>query len=94
MGKTVPTYRDVLTETRSDWRRFRKYLRHHQKPAYDALWEHAESNADAAGEANPKRPMDGILLSICLGQQRELARLQERVDELETRDDRDGDGQP
>lgn len=61
----------------------RKALRRQQQqPAFDRLWEYAENHADAAGVANPRDPMRGILMSICLGQQREIERLEERIAEL------------
>lgn len=82
MGRTNPTYRDRVQARRSDWRRMRKFLRRQQQPAYDRLWEHAETHADVAGEANPRDPMQGILMSICLGQQLEIERLEERLAEL------------
>lgn len=82
MGKTNPTYRDRVQAQHSDWRRMRKALRRHQQPAFDRLWEHAENHADAAGIGNPRDPMDGIFLSICLGQQREIQRLEDELEEL------------
>ena len=83
MGKTKPTYRNRVQEHRSDWRRMRKYLRKHQKPAYDRLWEHADNLSDATGQANPRDTMNGVLLSICLGQQLDIERLEERLEDLD-----------
>jgi len=82
MGKTKPTYRNRVQEHRSDWRQMRRWLRKHQKFAYDRLWEHADNHSDAVGEANPRDTMNGVLLSICLGQQLEIAQLEERLEEL------------
>lgn len=83
MDKTRPTYRDTIREIRSDWRPYRKWLRRRQRPAYDDMWTLAEDLSDAAGEANPRDPMKGILLSICHGQQMKINELQRRLDDLE-----------
>jgi len=62
----------------------RRWLRAEDKSDYDDMWLHAEDLADAAGEANPRDPMRGVLMSICLGQQMEINRLEARLDELDT----------
>ncbi|MHB9288156.1 hypothetical protein ACKVMT_14100 [Halobacteriales archaeon Cl-PHB] len=83
MGKTKRTYRDMVQDCRDTWSRMERYLRRQHTPAYEQLWTHAIDHSDAAGEANPRDPFLGVLMSICLGQQLEIAELQERLDELE-----------
>lgn len=85
MGRTNPTYRDIVQQERGDWRRMRQYLRKHKQPSFDRLWEHAEGFSDAAGEANRRNPTEAILMSICLGQQIEITALEDRVAELDDR---------
>lgn len=82
MGKTNPTYRDQLRSTERDWDQFERALRRRDQPAYEELWEHAHSYADAAGMKFPARTMDGVLLSVALGQQREINDLREELEEL------------
>lgn len=83
MGSTRPTDRNQLQEIRSDWRMMGKWRRKQSQPAYHRLWEHAEAHADTAGETNPCDPMRGGVTSMCLGQQLEIAALEERLAELE-----------
>jgi len=60
----------------------RRWLRAEDKSDYDDMWLDADNLADAAGEANPRDPMQGVLMSICLGQQMEINRLEGRLDQL------------
>lgn len=69
----------------------RRWLRRHEQPSFDRIWEHAEAYQDAAGETNRRDPMEAVLLSICLGQQIEIAALENRVEEVEDQKSRPSD---
>lgn len=84
MGRTTPTYRDRLRATRDEWTDFERALRRRDRDAYEALWEHAHGYADAGGFQNPPEPMEAILLSVLLAQERERQELADRLDALET----------
>ena len=84
MGRTTPTYRDRLRATREEWADFERALRRRDRDAYETLWEHAHGYADAGGFQNPPEPMDAILLSMLLAQERERQELAARLDALET----------
>jgi hypothetical protein len=84
MGRTTPTYRDRLRATREEWADFERALRRRDRDAYETLWEHAHGYADAGGFQNPPEPMDAILLSMLLAQERERQELEARLDALET----------
>jgi hypothetical protein len=81
MGKTRRTYRDALQREKDDWEQIIGWLRQRNQPIYEEIWGHAERHADAAGMANPTNTMMRILVSICQGQQREIAELRGRLDE-------------
>lgn len=83
MGRTNPTYRDALRRLEERWQPYRRALRRQHQEHFDALLAHARDHADAGHMQNPIDPELGILVSICLAQQRELAELQERVEALE-----------
>lgn len=82
MGRTNPTYRDRLRATQESWGDFRRGLRRQDHEAYDALWEHASNYADAAGYHNPGRPLDAVLMSIALAQERRIEELEETVEDM------------
>jgi len=81
MGKTNPTFRDQIRGFENEYESMRRGLRLEDQEHYDRLLEHANQFADAAGYANPVSPEIAILLSICLGQQREITELREKLEE-------------
>ena len=83
MGRTNPTFRDLLGQYREDWQPFRRGLRAEHKSAFDALFADAEAHADAAGHLNAREPMHPILVAMLLAQKRQLRALEDRVAELE-----------
>jgi len=85
VGRTNPTFRDLLRRYREDWGTFRRGLRAEHQPAFDALFDDAESHADAAGLQNAREPMHSILVAMLLVQKRQVRALNERVESLEER---------
>lgn len=83
MGRTNPTFRDLLERYRTDWQPFRRGLRAEHKPAFDELFADAEAYADAAGYLNAREPMHPILVAMLLAQKRQLRALDDRVEALE-----------
>ncbi|WP_327051997.1 hypothetical protein [Halomicrococcus gelatinilyticus] len=83
MGRTDPTYRDVLSAMESRWSDYRRALRRGDRAAFDRLFEHARAHADAAGVQNHQRVEVTVLVSVALEQQKRLDDLEERVDHLE-----------
>jgi hypothetical protein len=83
MGRTNPTFRDLLRRTREDWQPFRRGLRAEHQPVFDALFDDAERHAEAAGYLNAREPMHPILVAMLLAQKREIRELEERIAELE-----------
>jgi len=76
MGRTNPTFRDVLRSVEDRWQPFRRALRHEDQQRFDRLLKHAQTHADAAGNLNHQSPIVPILVAIALAQER-------RIDELE-----------
>lgn len=92
MGRTNPTYRDRLRSLEARWSDYRHTLRRRDRDPFDRLWEHARGHADASGFQNPPDPMDAVLLSVCLEQERTIETLAERIGTLEAR--LDGSAEP
>lgn len=80
MGRTNPTFRRNLRQIEQDWQPYRRGLRRHDQDMFDILFDHAESHADAAGQMNPHRPMDAVLLSILIEQQNAIEQLRDRLE--------------
>lgn len=79
MGRTSPTTRDQLDRLEREWGPFRRSLRRRHQPAFDQLFEHARTHAEAATEQNPADPWRGFVFAVLLAQQREIAALREET---------------
>jgi hypothetical protein len=90
VGRTNPTYRDRLTGLEREWGDYRRALRTTEQPHFDQLFEHGREYAHAAGYLNHPTPEIPLLVSILLAHERELARVQERLAELDDTDSNDG----
>lgn len=84
MGRTNPTFRDLLRALEHRWDDYRRALRRRDQAHYDALFEHAANHADAAGYLNPSEPMYPILLSMLLEHEKQLAEQQTTIQRLQT----------
>jgi hypothetical protein len=83
----------VLEAVQSRWSDYRRALRRHDQPHFDRLFEYADAHADAAGYLNADDPMQPILFSMLLEQQKRLAEQRERLELIEQRlDDEDETG--
>lgn len=80
MGRTNPTFRDVLRTVEDRWDPFRRTLRHEDQQRFDRLLEHAHTHADAAGNLNHQSPMVPILVAIAIGQERRIDELEQRLE--------------
>lgn len=88
MGRTNPTFRDLLRAVEDQWQPYRRALRYEDQERFDQLLTHARTYSDAAGNLNHQSPIIPVLVSIALAQERridELERqLRDRVDESQT----------
>lgn len=90
MGRTNPTFRDVLRAVRDQWSGYRRALRRGDQARFDTLFEYARAHADASSYLNREPAIESVLFSIALEQEARLDELEERLAELET--DRSTDG--
>ena len=89
MGRTNPTFRDVLRALEDRWQPFRRALRYEDQERFDQLLAHARNRADAAGNLNHQSPVIPVLVAVALAQERRLDELEARVEETApTADDR------
>ena len=83
MGRTNPTYRDVIRALEDRWQQYRRALRRDDKHHFDRLFEHGRAHADAAGYLNHQEPELTLLVSVVLEQEKELQQLHDRIEALE-----------
>jgi predicted phage gp36 major capsid-like protein len=81
MGRTNPTFRDVVRTLEDRWQPFRRALRYEDQERFDRLLTHARNHADAAGNLNHQSPVIPVLVAIAVAQERLLDELEARVEE-------------
>ncbi|WP_255191963.1 hypothetical protein [Natronobeatus ordinarius] len=83
MGRTNPTYRDLLSGLETRWQPYRRGLRRDDQERFDRLFEHARAHADAAGTLNHPEPFYPLLISILLEQAQRIEELEAQVDAID-----------
>lgn len=86
MGRTNPTYRDVLRSIENQWADYRRGLRRERQRRFDQLFEYIRAHADASGYLNHTEPFYPALVSIDLEQEVRLDELEARIARLESKD--------
>lgn len=92
MGRTNPTYRDLLSAIEERWGSFRRVLRRRDRPRFDRLFEHARAHADAASNLNHEEPLFPLVAAVLVEQERRLDEQAERIDRLAARLDAEESG--
>ena len=76
MGRTVPTFRQLIDEAIARWSKFRRALRREDQEYFDRLFRRVRTYTQAATYQANDNPMETILLSIALDQEKRLDALE------------------
>src|SRR5580692_985710 len=76
MGRTVPTFRQLIDDAIARWSKFRRALRREDQEYFDQLFRRVRSYTQAATYQASDNPMEAILLSIVLDQEKRLQALE------------------
>ena len=79
MGKTVESYRMALESEISRWSGFAKVLRKSDREAFDELMDMSRSFALAGGNATNPILFEPFVVSILLGQQERIRKLEKEL---------------
>jgi hypothetical protein len=82
MGRTVITITQHLNETESMLAPFRRTLRRSDQYVFDGLFAAARRHIAAIGQAESLLPFESALLAMLLEQSKEIAVLQQKLEEL------------
>ena len=82
MGRTVITITQQLNETESLLSPFRRTLRRSDQYVFDGLFAAARRHIAAIGQAESLLPFESALLAMLLEQSKEIAVLQQKLEEL------------
>ena len=76
MGRTVPTFRQLVDDAIARWAKFRRALRREDQEYFDRLFRRVRFYTQAATYQASDNPMEAILLSIALDQEKRLDALE------------------
>src|SRR5579862_2317554 len=76
MGRTVPTFVQLIDAAAARWAKFRRALRREDQEHFDRLFRSVRSYTQAATYQCSENPMEAILLSIALDLEKRLAALE------------------
>lgn len=89
MGRTLITITQLLTETEANLSAFRRTLRRSDQYVFDGLFAAARRHIAAIGQAESLLPFESALLAMLLEQSKEIAVLEQKVEELIKKNSRD-----
>lgn len=82
MGRTLATITQLLNETEVNLSAFRRTLRRSDQYVFDGLFAAARRHIAAIGQAESLLPFESALLAMLLEQSKEIAVLEQKVEEL------------
>jgi hypothetical protein len=82
MGRTLVTITQLLNETEANLSEFRRTLRRSDQYIFDGLFAAARRHIAAIGQAESLLPFESALLAMLLEQSKEIAVLEQKVEEL------------
>jgi hypothetical protein len=82
MGRTLITITQLLNETEAKLSAFRRTLRRSDQYIFDGLFAAARRHIAAIGQAESLLPFESALLAMLLEQSKEIAVLEQKVEEL------------
>ena len=82
MGRTVITITQQLNETESMLSPFHRTLRRSDQYVFDGLFAAARRHIAAIGQAESLLPFESAMLAMLLEQSKEIAVLQQKLEEL------------
>ena len=82
MGRTLITITHLLNDTEANLSAFRRTLRRSDQYIFDGLFAAARRHIAAIGQAESLLPFESALLAMLLEQSKEIAVLEQKVEEL------------
>ena len=80
MGRTVPTYRRTLESIMREWGEFRRALDGDDREVFDRVMNRARRHSSASSYAALCDPLEAVIISILLEQEKEIEALKKGRD--------------
>jgi hypothetical protein len=83
MGRTVPTFTNIIDAEVASWSKFRRGLHQEDQELFDEVFRAAKIHLAENFYAMRTIPFESIMMSIALEQRKLIRRLQDRIERLE-----------
>ena len=85
MGRTVPTFTNIIDNELSTWSKYRRGLRKEDQEVFDDIFRSAKLHLAENFYAMRAVPFESIMMSIAVEQRKLINKLQDRIVRLEGR---------
>ena len=85
MGRTVPTFTNIIDHEIADWGKYRRGLRKEDQEYFDDIFRCARIHLAENFYAMRTVPFESILMSVVVEQRKMIRQLQDRLNILEQR---------
>ena len=75
MGRTVPTFRNMIEIFGLEWSNFKRALRYDDKKTFDDLLNHARKHGAAGTNMTNPNPFEPIVISILIEHEKSIKKL-------------------
>lgn len=80
MGRTVPTFRNIIESFRWEWHDFTRALREIDREAFEELLNYGRRHATAGSNMANPNPFEPVVMSILIEHEKTLKKLREHVE--------------
>ena len=85
MGRTVPTFTNLIDAELSSWSKFRRGLRKEDQDAFDEVFRAAKLHLAENFYAMRAVPFESMMMSILVEQQKAIRRLEKEIERVKDR---------
>lgn len=79
MGRTLPTFRQLIEETIQHWTKFRRALRQEDQAYFDRVFQRVRLYTQAATYQVQDNPLEAILLAVAIDQEKRLDAIERQL---------------
>lgn len=83
MGRTVPTFTQVIQKEIESWSKFRRGLRKEDQELFDEMFRAPRIHLAASTYTMRVIPFESIAMAIMLEQEKQIKRLEDKINALE-----------
>jgi hypothetical protein len=80
LGRTVPTFRNIVESFGLEWNDFKRALRNIDREAFEELMNHARRHASAGSNMVNPNPFEPVVMSILVEHEKTIRKLREHVE--------------